>query len=143
MQSSFSVSFGEEPLSSHIVGVSGLGVGEGWGRWANDTRVLLHFDYSLPPEFDLTFACAVSSVNIGRILTVIAGGSSRRFVSNTTLHRGLESVAMRFQVKPGTRTLEFLVPDTEEAAAADGRRLGFALSSLSVAPRVSSLENYG
>ena len=113
---------------------SGLGSPEPWGRWANDTRVAIHFDQPLPSHFELLIVCAVTPANVGRVGTVMAGGCVRRFVCNKTLSKGLESLALNLRPGPGTRTLEIMVPDAEQSIAADGRRLSFALSSLSVTP---------
>lgn len=130
----FTVSFGENAIAPAVESVSGLGAAEGWGRWNNDPRVVIRFERNLPASFEAHIACAVTSANVGRVITVLAGGCCRKFVSIRTLRQGLEVVKIRFQNAKPARTLEILIPDAEPGGIVDPRPLGLALGSVSIVP---------
>src|SRR5688500_9389542 len=90
LQLPFIVAFGEEPIAPPVEHVCVLGSTEGWVRLNNDTRISIRFERPLPDDFEAHFSCAVTSANIGRVITVIAGGCCRKFVSIQTLRAGLE-----------------------------------------------------
>jgi hypothetical protein len=129
----FTITFGTEPIAPPVEYTCGLGEAEGWGRWNNDTRIAIRFDRDLPRAFEARIACAAAPGNIGRVITVIAGGSYRRLVLTRPLTQGLEVASLRFRtVRPG-RTIEFLLPHVE-ASAHDPRLLGLAISSIEIVP---------
>lgn len=134
MKIPLTVSFGEDPIAPPVDGVTGLDAAEGWGRWSNDTRVSIRFDSDLPEVFEAHVACAVSSANIGRVITVIAGNCTRKFVSTKTLRDGLEVARLRFHVGDAVRSMEFLIPDAAPEGGLDVRSLGLALGTISIVP---------
>lgn len=134
MQNEFTVSFGEEPVASPVERVSGLGPAEGWGRWNNDSLIAIRFERSLPRTFEASIACAVSPANVGRAITLTAGGCSRRLVCTRTLRQGVQVATLRFDAASPARTLEIFVPDVEPGGVDDVRPLGLALVSLSIVP---------
>jgi hypothetical protein len=127
------ISFATEPITAPVERTCGLGAAEGWGRWNNDTRIAIRFDRDLPRSFEAHIVCAVAPANVGRVITVVAGGSYRRLVLTHALTQGLEVATLRFRtLRPG-RTIEFLLPHVE-ATPQDRRQLGLAISSISIVP---------
>ena len=137
MHTPFTVSFAEEPLAPQVESVCGLGAAEHWGRWNSDSRISIRFAAELPPAFEAHFACAVTSANIGRAITLVAGGCCRRMVCATTLKGGLRMAKVRFRLSGVARTLEILIPGVEPGTVTDPRPLGLALSTLSIIPSSS------
>jgi hypothetical protein len=134
VQNAFTVSFAQDPIAHPIESVAGLGGAEDWGRWNDDNQITIRFAEDLPAAFEAQIACGVSSVNIGRVITVLAGGCCRRLVCSGTIGRGLELVRLSFRVRAPARRMEFLIPAVEPGGIVDVRPLGFALSSLSIIP---------
>lgn len=134
MQNDFTVSFAVEPLPAPVESVSGLGQAEHWGRWNDDSRVTIRFRENLPAVFEAHIACAVTSANIGRFITVIVGGCARRFVCTGTLSKGLEVARLNFRCGEPSRVMEFLIPDVEPGNLVDIRSLGLGLSTMTIVP---------
>jgi hypothetical protein len=126
-----------EDLRTQFTVSCGLGEAEGWGRWNNDTRVSIRFEGNLPRAFEAHIACAVTSGNVGRAITVIAGGCCRKFVSTRTLKDGLGVAKLAFGSVERARTLEILIPNVGPESTSDRRFLGLALGSLSIVPRAA------
>lgn len=133
MAASFTVRFDADPVAPSVARVFGLGGPESWGRWSNELRVGIHFERPLPPAFEARLACAVTPANVGRVMTVLAGGCMRRLVCTRTLREGLAIEILRFSGAPG-RSLEIHLPDQERASEADPREVGLALSSIEIVP---------
>lgn len=128
----FLVRFGSDPIPSPVAAVAGLGAAEGWGRWNIDGRIGIRFEGDLPADFEAHIACAVAPANLGRVITLMAGGCVRSVVSVRTLTHGLEVAKVGFHTAYPARTLEIFVPGSEPASPLDIRALGFALSSLAI-----------
>jgi len=134
LDSPFTVSFAVDPIADPVESASGLGQAEHWGRWNDDTRVSVRFRENLPSGFEAQIVCAVTSANIGRFITVIVGGCTRRFVCTGTLTKGLEVVKLRFRCEQPARVMEFLIPDVEPGSTIDVRSLGLGLSTMTIVP---------
>jgi len=130
----FTVLFGEEPVPPPVESVSGLGAAEGWGRWSTDSRVSIRFARDLPPAFEAQITCAVTSGNVGRAISVVAGDCCRKFVCTRTLRQGVEVSRMHFFVEPAARTLEIMIPHLEPGRVVDPRTLGIAIAALAIIP---------
>jgi len=132
--SPFTVSFAADPIPPPVESVSGLGAAEGWGRWSTDSRVSIRFTRDLPPAFVAQITCAVTSGNVGRAISVVAGECCRKFVCTHMLRHGVEVARMHFFVEPASRTLEILIPHVERGRVVDPRTLGLAIASISIEP---------
>ncbi len=139
----FTVSFAEQTIPPPVARVCGLGAAEGWGRWNTDTRISIRFSHDLPPSFEARIACAVAPANIGRVITLIAGGCCRKLVVARTLRQGVESASVRFHTAVPARALEILVPDVEPGGIGDPRALGFALASIRIAALPDEAAGHG
>ena len=125
---------GEFP--NYVSYVRGLSRPEGWGTWSDGPAVDIRFVRGLPSSFDLELdIAAVSAGNRGAGFTVRVGGQSELFVVGATPSK----VMLSFRNVGAVDLIHIDVPNPESppavGTARDSRKLGVALTSISVVPR--------
>jgi phosphoglycerol transferase len=115
-----------------VAGAEGLSTPEGWGRWSDGARVVVHFDRPLPRKGTLVLTALAFGPNTGLPFTLRVGSSATRF----RLGAPPQEVALPFDTDGSARSLEIEVPQPTAPSAlggsGDNRKLGIGLAKIEV-----------
>ncbi len=127
------VDFAKPGYPEFITEVSGISVAEAWGRWTDASlgaEAKLRFKDPLPQQFTLKLKVRdFFGLNVQDKVAVRVGGKQQDFV----LQGGQDQTAeLVFDGLQGADTIEISVPRSSKPTAADSRKMGLGLISLSI-----------
>lgn len=113
--------------------LAGFADPEPFGRWTTSETACVELAAPLPSAFGVTVSCLAFGPNVGRDLTLAAGGQTRLI---RLTDAGLQTYAAMFSEVTSTTTLTFGIPaptrPCDIGVGDDDRRLGVAVATLSV-----------
>lgn len=128
------IDFARRGVPSCLSDVSGLSVGENWGRWSDASLVKLTFTDPLPSHFVLHLTAQAFGPNIGQATRVTVGRESETFIPSASmtefsLHFKHPGLANAIEIQPPAP-----VSPHDLGMSQDSRKLGIGLRQLRIEP---------
>ena len=130
------IDFSKDPFPAEISDARGFSGSEPWGRWTDGEKAVLTFNSPLPKHFDLAIVVhAAYGPNANKPVKLKIGETERTFVIATPD----QTITLPVSLTGETKSLEILLPAAtspkSSGASEDLRRLGIAISKISITPK--------
>jgi len=118
--------------SGLLVSAEGMSDAEGFGRWSDSKRVVLHLNRPLPKHARVMLTAMAYGINTTLPFTMQIGEHSKQF----RLGPSPQEISLRFDTDGSQRTLVIDVPQPDSPASRgsmDKRRLGIGITDITIA----------
>ncbi|VXC57574.1 hypothetical protein [Massilia sp. 9I] len=118
--------------SGLLAGAEGMSDAEGFGRWSDAKRVVLHFKEPLPKQARVMLTAMAYGINTTLPFTMQVGSDSKQF----RLGPSPQEISLRFTTDGAQRSLVIDVPQPDSPAtrgSTDKRKLGIGITDVTVA----------
>ena len=130
------IDFSKTPFPPGIVDARGFSGAESWGRWTDGEKAVLTFNNPLPKKFDLVIIVhAAFGPNANKPVKLRIGDTEQTF----TVFAPDQTISIPVHLGVDTKSLEIILPAATSpksiGASEDVRRLGIAVSKISILPK--------
>lgn len=130
------IDFSKDPFPAEISDARGFSGSEPWGRWTDGERAVLTFNNPLPKHFDLVILVhGAFGPNANKPVKLKIGETEQIFVISIPD----QTITLPVSLSGDAKSLEILLPAATSpksiGASEDIRRLGIAISKISITPK--------